>query len=347
MIEPEARTSYSGTRIQPSTPVVRTAAPKRRISWAAIFAGTLIALVVQLLFSLLGLGIGLSTINPASEAGNPADGLALGAGIWWVVSSLISLFAGGWVAGRLAGFPRTGESTLHGILTWGLVTIVTFYLLTTTAGALLSGAMGVVSQGLSLATQGIAAVAPQAADAVKQQLNEQGIDLSGIRQEAETLLRQTGKPALQPENLQNQAAQMGDQAQAQTQTAAQNPRSAEFNLDQFISSLFRQGQDTVAAADREAAVNVVALRTGKPRAEAAQIVDRWIAAFQTAKQKAKQAAAFVEQKARQAGEKAAAGLSTAALIAFAGLFLGACAAAFGGRIGTPRALIETSEETAS
>lgn len=336
MIEPTMRTESFETHRDPATTVVAGTGAKRRISWGAIFGGTLIALVAQLLLSLLGLGIGLSTINPMSEGGNPAAGLGIGAAIWWVVASLVSLYLGGSVAGRLAGMPRRTDSMLHGLLTWGLVTLVTFYLITTSVGALISGATGIVGKGLSLAGQGVAAVAPEVGDAVKNTLSEQGIDLSSIRQEAETLLWQTGQPALQPGSLQAQAQQAGDQAQGQAQAAAQNPQGAEMNLETLMSNLFRQGQDTVAAADREAAVNVVVARTGKPRPEAEQIVDRWINTFQTAKKKAKEAAALAKQKAREIGEEAASGLSKAALLAFVGLLLGAGAAAFGGRAATPR-----------
>lgn len=77
----------------------RTAEPAaaiKRISWAAIFAGVVIVLVTQLLLSILGLGVGASTINPATEQ-NPASGLATPAGIWFVVSSLC-LRAAGWRA---------------------------------------------------------------------------------------------------------------------------------------------------------------------------------------------------------------------------------------------------------
>ncbi len=338
MPDPISRVEYAETHVHPVTAVSTDSGAKRRISWGAIFAGTLLALVVQLVLSLLGLGVGMSTINPMSEGGNPAAGLGVGAGIWWLIASLISLYTGGWVAGRLAGIPRTTDSTLHGVLTWGLVTIATFYLISTSVGALISGASGIVGKGLSLAGQGVAAVAPQAADAVKSKLNEQGIDLTSIRQEAETLLRQTGKPQLQPENLQAQAQQAGDQAKGQAQAAAQNPQGAEMNLDALMKNLFREGQDTVAAADREAAVNVVVARTGKPRAEAEKIVDGWIDTFQKAKQKLAETKAQAEQKAREIGEKTASGLSKAALLAFFGLVLGAGAAAFGGRAATPRGL---------
>jgi hypothetical protein len=40
------------------------AATITRISWGAVFAGTIMALVTQLLFTLLGLAIGLTVIEP-------------------------------------------------------------------------------------------------------------------------------------------------------------------------------------------------------------------------------------------------------------------------------------------
>jgi hypothetical protein len=189
------KTSANGPDAKPQASLIRDV-PKRRISWAAVFAGALIALAVQLLLSLLGLGIGFSTINPESEAGHAAEGLGVGAAIWWFLSSLLALFAGGMVAGRLSGIPRQTDTMLHGVLAWSLTTMVTFYLITTSLGALISGAAGMVGKGLTLAGKGVAAVAPGATEAVQGKFSEHGIDLTSIRGEAETILRQTGKPEL-------------------------------------------------------------------------------------------------------------------------------------------------------
>jgi hypothetical protein len=126
----------------------RTATAGKSISWGAVFAGALLALVVQLMLSVLGIGIGASTINPLTEQ-NPADGIGTGAAIWFVVSSLIALFAGGWVAGHLAGVSRSSDRALHGILTWGLTTLVTFYLLTTAIGGLIGGTANLLTRGMS------------------------------------------------------------------------------------------------------------------------------------------------------------------------------------------------------
>jgi hypothetical protein len=45
-------------------PIGTGAATITRISWGAIFAGTVVALVAQLLLTMLGLAIGLTIIDP-------------------------------------------------------------------------------------------------------------------------------------------------------------------------------------------------------------------------------------------------------------------------------------------
>ncbi|MBC7945641.1 MAG: hypothetical protein H7X91_10355 [Burkholderiales bacterium] len=53
----------------------------KRISWAAVFAGVILAMVIQLLLSLLGTGIGMSTVDPLQGETPGASALGLGAGI--------------------------------------------------------------------------------------------------------------------------------------------------------------------------------------------------------------------------------------------------------------------------
>src|ERR1700712_2932016 len=75
----------------------------RRISWAAIFGGVILVVAVQLLLSLLGAGIGLGTVNTNSGTTPDAGSIGIGAGAWWVISSMVALAFGGYVAGWLAG----------------------------------------------------------------------------------------------------------------------------------------------------------------------------------------------------------------------------------------------------
>jgi hypothetical protein len=89
---PRSQGDRNAPHMSPATPAedARTLM-LNRISWGAVFAGVVIALVTQL----IGLGVGVATLDPAAGAGdNPsATSLSLGAGIWFVVAGVIAAFA--------------------------------------------------------------------------------------------------------------------------------------------------------------------------------------------------------------------------------------------------------------
>jgi hypothetical protein len=291
----------------------------KRISWGAVFAGLIIALVTQLVLSLLGIGIGMGSIEPLRES-NPFTGLGTGALVWWVVSILISLFLGGLTAGRLAGIPRASDSMLHGLLTFSMFTLVMFYLITTTVGSIVSGVGGIVGQTLSYAGQGVAMAANKAA----QEITKSGVDLSDIKREANSLLMQTGKPALNPDRLKKQAGQTA-------QNAAQNPQDAGTDISSMIDQIFNSDK----GIDRDAIVNVIVARTNMSHAEAEKAADNWIQTYNNAKAKFDKLKHDAEMQARKTGDVIAASISKAAIFSFIGLLLGAISAAVGGRVGEP------------
>lgn len=137
-----------------TAPLTPSPAFLRRISWGAILAGVAVAMSIQLLLNLLGIGVGASTVNPG-HGNTPGEGLAIGAGIWFVVSALISLFAGGVAAGRLAGVPNGKDGMLHGFTTWSVTTMLTLYLLSTAVGGLVGGTASLLGNAGSLAGSGI------------------------------------------------------------------------------------------------------------------------------------------------------------------------------------------------
>ena len=79
------------------------------------------------------------------RSARPAAGsLGLGAGLWWLVSNLLALAAGGYTAAWLAGNTLRFDGMLHGLVTWGVTLLLTFYLLTTALGGLIGGAFTMV-----------------------------------------------------------------------------------------------------------------------------------------------------------------------------------------------------------
>ena len=310
----------------------------KRISWSAVFAGVLVAIVAQMLLSLLGFGIGLGTID-AIEEKNPAAGLGISSAIWYILSSLLSLFTGSWVAGRLASAPRLFDGILHGVLTWCLVTLITLYFLTTTIGSIIGGTGRLVGGLVKTAGKGIAAAAPGIGDAVQGQLKANGvdmdnIDLSDLKNEANKLLRQTGNTALNPDKLEQKADRAVNKVGNATENAASNPGNADDIAGSMFQSLFKQGQATVSQVDRQDAVNVVMKRTGKSEQESQQIVDNWINTYKQAQAKLEQTKKEAEAKARQMADDAASAASKAAIFGFLGLLIGVGAAGYGAKMGT-------------
>ena len=234
-----------------------------RISWASIFAGLVIALALQILLSLLGLGIGLSTVDPATEA-NATAGLGTGAAIWFGISAIASMFVGGLVCARLSNsLPNDG--ILHGLLVWALTTLMTFYLVTTAVGRVVSGVGSILGAGLSATGSAVAAAAPDLKDSAADLLKEKGFDLDTIRKDAETVLRQTGKTELQPDVI---AAQVKDAKSDAASTAQANADATaneqNANLDELLTKLFSHGKDTINAVDRQAVINVLVARGKTP-----------------------------------------------------------------------------------
>ena len=139
-----SRSASRSVRTATSYPVYDR--PFARISWGAVFAGAIIALATQIVLALIGMAIGLATLNPGTGDSPSGTALGTGAAIWLVVSSLISLFIGGYIAARLAG---RFNGWLHGLITWATLTLLTLVLLTTAAGQLIGAASGLTNFAVS------------------------------------------------------------------------------------------------------------------------------------------------------------------------------------------------------
>lgn len=133
-----------------------------RVSWGGIFAGTLVALGNQLAWMLLGMGIGLGVISPVTQEGFGAIGI--GAGIYMLAITLVSLFVGGWVACRLSGITDKLKASLHGLVVWAVFTFTAFYLMTTAAGGLISSFAGVIGRSTSIIVGEVQGITPAVAE---------------------------------------------------------------------------------------------------------------------------------------------------------------------------------------
>src|SRR5215472_518648 len=230
----------------------------RGVSWSSILAGVTAAIAVQLLLNLLGIGVGAATINP-QQGQHPGQGLAVGAAIWFVLSSIISLFVGGWIAGRLAGTPDKKDGALHGFVTWALASLVLFYLLSTAVGGLVGGAASVLGQTASLAARGAQAVTPAATNVIAQAT---GVTPEQVQSEAGDIARDSNFKAFVAGVIRNgQVTPQDRQALANLLVERRNMSMQEANatIDRWqaqIAQTAQQTKQTAAHAETTAASGV-------------------------------------------------------------------------------------------
>jgi hypothetical protein len=168
-----------------------------RISWQGILAGVVVAAAVQILLSLLGAGVGLGLVDTTAGGTPGAGSFGMGAGVWWTVSNLIALFAGGYVAAWLAGITLRFDGMLHGLVTWGITLLLTTYLLGSAIGGIVGGAGSVIGSAASAGGEGLKTAASAA-----------GVSPDVVQEQARAYLQPTDQdPAsMSPEDAQKAIA---------------------------------------------------------------------------------------------------------------------------------------------
>lgn len=310
--------------------------PRKGISWGAILAGTAATLSVMLILNLLGMAIGLWSIEPTEDS-NPLSGLGTGSIIWWVLSNLIALFAGGFVAARVGVSFANPTAMIHGVMTWALYTLVSVWLLTSVVGSIVSGVGNIVGNVLSTTGE---VLTDEVGGVIKDQFEGLELSLGDAKEEFYALLEDTGKKELEPERLEAKAeetlkdAKRGatDQARDADRGATQSAKRRS-KRDSNVEGVFRKARNrfnqTFEAMDKEALVNILVERSDLSQREAEQTVDNLIAEFELAREEFE---AFVEETKEAAREKAediAGAAGNAAFYLSISLLLGLVVAALG------------------
>lgn len=210
--------------------------PVSRIGWGAVIAGFFIATVTQLLLNILGFAIGLSVFDPQGTSGTA---MGIGAVIWTIVTSLISVFVGAWVAGRYTSIRERGEGPLQGALVWALSLLFVTWLAGMGITSAVSGVMSIVGKGASVAAQGASQMGSQQQNDVGRGAGS-GAGSTFDREKAINALTNTGMSREDAEKAVNQFSnpdQMKEQATEVAGTTAKVGAAAAwwFFITAFLS----------------------------------------------------------------------------------------------------------------
>lgn len=125
--------------------------------WRAIFAGVFVSMLIYFTLMSLGLAIGAGEVKDVIN-GASASGLGTGAGIWLVVTVLISLFVGSYASSRVSGLIMTRVGYVQG----AVIAALFFGLMITQAGMLI----GAASSGVGALSGAVREVAGGAASQI-------------------------------------------------------------------------------------------------------------------------------------------------------------------------------------
>ncbi|MAL50599.1 MULTISPECIES: hypothetical protein [unclassified Methylophaga] len=121
----------------------------------AIIAGTVVALGLMVMFTLLGLSLGIASLEAIG------DGLGIGAAIYIVVTQLISLAVGGFAAARFMTTFDTNSAALAGLAVWALTTLSVAYMGLSAGTSAISTSSSLVAQTVETSAGAVKAITPE------------------------------------------------------------------------------------------------------------------------------------------------------------------------------------------
>lgn len=259
-----------------STEVLVARGPaESRVSWAAVFAGVVLAVMVMAILNMLAAGIGISSIDVRAP-GASAEGLGTGLGWAMVVINLIAFGVGGYLAGRLAGPGRRRFGFVHGLLTWAVLVLGSFLLLASAAGAALGSIGGVISTGVTAAAQGAGALAPALSDSVDNATTGLTDTAGDIRGQLGDLLRESA-------------------GMESTDTTLEGIRT-----DELVRNIFSGDGELFSAENRSDMVDLLVNETDLSRMEAEEVVSTWEDRYVEAQAKLEELQAELTRAAEEA-----------------------------------------------
>lgn len=272
------------------------------LSWRSIFAGLITFLALSILFSFISATIGLGVTDLTSP--NPLDNVGIGLIIWTIISFIVSLGAGGYVAGLTAN--RAGA--IHGFLTWALGLLAILYLATSTIGSAfntLGSLMGVAGDTIAdvanVSGDVVYNFSQEAFDSISDNLK---IDTSELDKQVQDALKDSNIPELQPNYLQSQLDETISDIQKAAKAVIVDGKDANEELNGVYQNIEERLTSIGESLDEEKLSNAISENTDLTDAEADKAVENIKTSYEEAQEQAKQLLADAETQLNQLMEDA-------------------------------------------
>lgn len=303
----------------------------------AIIAGTLVALALMVLFTLLGLAIGVASLEAIGQ------GLGIGAAIYIVVTQLISLAAGGFAAARFMSPADTSVAVLGGAAVWALTTLIVAFGGVNAGTSAISSSTSLVAQTAKTTTSAVQAITPD--DIALPDISEiaGSISMSDLPPELQQTFRETG---VTPSQLRNEGREafrnvisqqeMNRARSLLTATLSDivaQPSSFSEEVDRLLDQLIKGENAVFNQEDLTEAERALETRLNITPNQARQFVDEVEGSFNAAVDTLRQTVSEMEVRLVDAANNVQNAVASAALWLFIASLLGLLAAAAAGFIG--------------
>lgn len=293
--------------------------------WGAVLAGITVVIAVQSLFNLLGLGLGFIAFNADADT---AKNLGIGSIVWWVVTSIVTMFIGGLIAGKASAINTKMKGGLHGLVVWASSTLLIFMLLGTAAGAIVSGTFSMLEQSVSAMGKGGSAIGasirqtnPQITKTVQNMLPDLSPVLDDLTQQATADMPQTIN------------ANSSNDKNANTNNNETDSGATKTKLAQGMKDLALASSDDETTTARQKLQELLVANNSMSQQQAEEKINAWQNQLNQAKEKISQKSEEAKQATAEAAERASNALGGIALAMFFISLLGAVTAVLGGVLG--------------
>ena len=312
---------------------------------AFTLAGVITVLAISMLLSLLGIALGFALLDPQS-ATDITNGSGTAVTIWTLLSLLVSLGIGGFIAGHLA----KNDGLIHGFLVWALSLLVGVWFgamtinntaqltgsaissVTSTAGNL---ATGIGKGGITLTSLGTQAF-------------EELVPLPEFKNGDVKLteaLQKTGIKELQPDYLKAQGEWAKTQIKSSAKNLVLNPDDSDQIIQKLSDTLKSRAQEVAGSINRNEVSEALAKNTSLTPQEADTAVSNYLGQqeeffnnLESNIQKAKVQYVQIKEEAKAKAADATNVAAKTALWSFFGLLIGLIVTALTGKLGVKRAL---------
>lgn len=322
------------------------------ISWGSVIGGVMTVLAISILLSLLSTSIGLYMIKPQSK--HPTSGVGTTVGIGTALALVISMIAGGMVAGRLAG----ADGMIHGFLVWATTLIIAVLLgamLAANAARMTANVFGSISSMTGHLLSGMGSAVGNGASALSDKAKEMfgNIDFTAklkdedLPEDIRKALAKSNVKELQPEFLHDQLGSIKSDLGRSVKNIVAHPQNASEIINSFVQNQKERVGRITQNIDRFDLVQAITNNTDMSQLEADKAIDQYLESFNKVKKEAQEQIDNLErslkkaekewnemkQEALEAADKATNAAASSALISFFALLAAAVLCALAGKYG--------------